>query len=164
MQITRRTAAGLAAAMALPAAKVPGNSLGGPHRISLPPSGLQFATMNSNRVDHKARISKQIGVNYAICGANLGRLARGEYEAALARMKADFASIGMQVAGVESHPVPAEKIKLALKDATKKSVNSNIAAIGSAGVMLGIKVLVTTMAGLGWYRTQVDRMAEAARY
>ncbi|MBL8179230.1 MAG: mannonate dehydratase [Bryobacterales bacterium] len=156
MQMTRRTAAGLAAAAALPGAKAPGNQLGGPHRISLPPSGLQFATMNSNRVDHKARISKQIGVNYAICGAGLGRVQRSEYEATLAKMKADFETIGMRVAGVESHPVPAEKIKLGI-DGRDEEIENYIAAI-KALANVGIPVLCYNfMAGLGWYRTQVDR-------
>jgi hypothetical protein len=105
----------------MPAATLEKGGLGGPHRIARTGTGIQFATMNSFRVDHKARVSKQIGVNYAICGANLGRVAKSEYEATLAGMKAGFASIGMEVAGVESHPVPAEKIKLRIEDATRRS-------------------------------------------
>jgi len=162
MYFTRReglqTAAGLAAAGLAPtsaASTIGKNALGAPHRVSRTGTGLQFATMNSNRVDHKARVSKQIGVNYAICGANLGRVPKSDYEAALAEMRADFASIGMTVAGVESHPVPAEKIKLGI-EGRDEEIENYIAAI-KAMSNVGIKVLCYNfMAGLGWYRTQVD--------
>ncbi|MBL8231768.1 MAG: mannonate dehydratase [Bryobacterales bacterium] len=168
-KMTRRqglqAAAGLAAAGApglgagLSAAApstIGGSALGAPRRLTRTGGGIQFATMNSYRVDHKARISKQIGVNYAICGAGLGRVAKSEYEATLAKMKADFASIGIEVAGVESHPVPAEKIKLG-EPGRDEEIENYIAAIKALG-NVGIKVLCYNfMAGLGWYRTQVDR-------
>jgi mannonate dehydratase len=166
MKITRRqglqAAAGFAAAgaasglnAAAPGTTIGGSALGTPRRVSRTGGGIQFATMNSYQVDHKARVSKQIGVNYAICGANLGRVAKAEYEATLAKMKADFASIGMEVAGVESHPVPAEKIKLGI-EGRDEEIENYIAAIKALG-NVGIKVLCYNfMAGLGWYRTQVD--------
>jgi mannonate dehydratase len=164
MDITRRqsigaAAAAIAAARLANAATTPqpkSNALGGPHRAT--PSGkpmLKFATMNGSRVDHKARVSKQIGVNYAICGAALDRVKKTEYEATLAKMKTDFAEIGMTVAGVESHPVSAEKIKLGVPGRDEELENY-IAAI-RALANVGIPVLCYNfMAGLGWYRTRVD--------
>lgn len=162
MKITRRqglqVAAGFAASTptAAAASTTAGRStLGGPHRPLRPAGGIRFATTNSYQVDHKARVSKQIGVNYAICGAALGRVPKAEYESTLAKMKADFASIGMQVAGVESHPVPAEKIKLGIAGRDEE-IENYIAAIRALG-NVGIPVLCYNfMAGLGWYRTQID--------
>ena len=79
----------------------------------------------------------------------------GTIEATLARTKADFAEIGMHVAGVESHPVPAEKIKLGV-DGRDEEIENYIAAIRALG-NVGIPVLCYNfMAGLSWYRTKVD--------
>ncbi len=157
MQITRRTAAAaLAAAGLAPAATTSkSDALGGPRRIPNTGKGIKFAIMNGPSVDHKSRISRQIGVNYAICGAALGRVRKEDYEATLAKMKAEFAGIGMQVAGVESHPVPAEKIKLGLAGRDEE-IENYIAAIRALG-NVGIPVLCYNfMAGLGWYRTKLD--------
>ena len=164
MDITRRqtigaAAAAMAAARLGNAATTPqpnSNALGLPRRAA--PAGkpmLKFATMNSYRVDHKARISKQIGVNYAICGAALDRVKRSEYEATLAKMKTDFAEIGMTVAGVESHPVSAEKIKLGVagRDEELENYIAAIKALSNAGIPV---LCYNFMAGLGWYRTRTD--------
>ena len=50
----------------------------------------------------------------AIAGVTgaLAKVRREEYADALAKIKAEFAAAGITIAGVESHPVPAEKIKL----------------------------------------------------
>jgi len=159
MDITRRqtlqTAAAVVAAAGLNAAPARSNELGYPRRAPVTAKGIRFATMNGFKPDHKARISKQIGVNYAICGAGLGRVQRSEYEATLAKMKGDFAEMGMTVAGVESHPVPAEKIKLGI-EGRDEEIENYIAAIKALG-NVGIPVLCYNfMAGLGWYRTKVD--------
>jgi mannonate dehydratase len=117
--------------------------------------GLKFATMNGARPDHKSRVSKQIGVNYAIVGAGLGRAKRDDYEATLAKMKTAYGEIGLQIAGVESHPVPAEKIKLGI-EGRDEELENYIAAIKALS-NVGIPVLCYNfMAGLGWYRTKVD--------
>ena len=61
----------------------------------------------------------------------------------------------MNVAGVESHPVPAEKIKLGV-DGRDEEIENYIAAIKALS-NVGIPVLCYNfMAGLGWYRTKVD--------
>ena len=159
MDITRRkglqAAAIAVAAAGMNAAPARSNELGGPRRAPTSSKGLKFATMNGFKPDHKSRVSRQIGVNYAIVGAGLGRVKREQYEAALAKTKADFAEIGMHVAGVESHPVPAEKIKLGV-DGRDEEIENYIAAIRALG-NVGIPVLCYNfMAGLSWYRTKVD--------
>lgn len=161
MEMTRRTAAAALAAAGLASAAntttPKGDALGLPRRIPNTGKGIKFATMNGARPDHKARISKQIGVNYAICGSPLGRLKKEDYEGALAKMKADFAELGMGVAGVESHPVAAEKIKLGI-EGRDEEIENYIGAIKALG-NVGIPVLCYNfMAGLGWYRTKVDAL------
>ncbi len=44
----------------------------------------------------------------------LNQVRRERYVEALTKIKADFSAAGLTVAGVESHPVSAEKIKLGL--------------------------------------------------
>mgnify|MGYP000869563312 CR=1 FL=1 len=160
MKITRRESIGAAAA-AMAASRLANaapsdNALGTPRRgVSRGKPMLKFATMNGYRPDHKSRVSRQIGVNYAICGAALNRVKRSEYEGALAKMSADFKEIGMTVAGVESHPVNAEKIKLGI-EGRDEELEDYIAAIRAMG-NVGIPVLCYNfMAGLGWYRTRTD--------
>lgn len=166
-KMTRRTtiattlgalAASNAAAAPPPAPKADSLALGYPRRVPPPgKAGIQFAFMLSTRVDHKARLGKQIGVNYGISGIGgaLNRVPRTEYEAAAAKVVADFKSAGITIAGVESHPVNAEKIKLGI-DGRDEELENYIAAIKALS-NVGIPVLCYNfMAGLGWYRTKVD--------
>jgi len=126
----------------------------------MPPAGkpgIKFALMNGATPGRPAFVGKQIGVNHAICGVGgaLAAVSRGEYEGALAKVKADFAAAGISVAGVESHPVPAEKIKLGVQGRDEE-IENYIAAIKALS-NVGIPVLCYNfMAGLGWYRTKVD--------
>jgi mannonate dehydratase len=113
--------------------------------------------MLAAKADHKARLGKQIGVNYGISGigAALNRVPRAEYEAEAAKVVASFKEIGVTIAGVESHPVNAEKIKLGI-DGRDEELENYIAAIKALS-NVGIPVLCYNfMAGLGWYRTKVD--------
>ncbi len=123
-----------------------------------PPPGqpaIQFALMNGYAPDRVTKVGKQIGVNYAICGANLGRVQKDAYEATLAKMKSDFSAAGVTIAGVESHPVPAEKIKLGVQGRDEE-IENYIAAI-KAMSNVGIPVLCYNfMAGLSWYRTSLN--------
>jgi mannonate dehydratase len=150
----------VAAAKALQAASpaVEGGALGLPRRTPAPGrAGIQFALMQGYRVDHKARLGRQIGVNHAICGvlAALAKLPKSEYEAALAKVVAEFKEAGLKVACVESHPVPAEKIKLGI-DGRDEEIENYIAAI-RALANVGVPIICYNfMAGLGWYRTKVD--------
>ncbi len=117
--------------------------------------GIKFALMNGNTPGRPTYVGKQIGVNYAICGAGLGRVQRADYEKALATMKDEFAKVGVTVAGVESHPVPAERIKLGV-EGRDEEIENYIHAIRALS-NVGIDVLCYNfMAGLGWYRTKTD--------
>ena len=119
--------------------------------------GIRFALMNGDKPNRVTKIGKQIGVNTAIAGVGgaLSKVPRAEYESVLRRIKTEFAEAGVTVEGVESHPVPAEKIKLGTAGRDEE-IENYIAAIQAMG-RVGIPVLCYNfMAGLGWYRTRVD--------
>jgi mannonate dehydratase len=77
------------------------------------------------------------------------------YADVLRKIKGDFQSAGMTLAGVESHPVPAEKVKLGLpgRDEEIEHYIAAIRALAEIGVPM---VCYNWMAGLGWYRTNVN--------
>jgi hypothetical protein len=60
------------------------------------------------------KISRQVGLNWVIAGGGMGRVRKEQYVDAVRQQKEAFAAVGMQIAGVEGHPVPFEKIKLGL--------------------------------------------------
>jgi len=107
--------------------------------------------------ESKTRLARQIGIRHAIVGVSgtLSQVARGSYVEALEKIKAGFGAAGMTVAGVESHPVPAEKIKLGSpgRDEEIENYIAAIQALGKVGIPM---VCYNFMAGLGWYRTRVD--------
>lgn len=100
------------------------------------------------------KVWKQIGVDHAITGVAdiLGPIERSRYAEELAKVKAAFNAAGFEVAGVESHPVPAEKIKLGLpgRDEEIENYIAAIRALAEVGIPM---VCYNWMAGLGWYRT-----------
>jgi mannonate dehydratase len=133
--------------------------LGGPLRQ--PPTGparIQFAHVAGPGSPARLKQLKQIGVNYAIAGVSgaLSKVPRAEYLATLRRIQAEFAEQGITIAGVESHPVPAEKIKLGLdgRDEEIENYKAAIDALGRAGIPV---LCYNWMAGLGWYRTRTDQ-------
>src|SRR6266545_4969812 len=76
--------------------------------------GLQFAELFYPGEPRRLTLARQVGVNHAIvsvAGA-LGKVRREEYAATLLGIRDEFREAGMTIAGVESHPVAAEKIKL----------------------------------------------------
>lgn len=119
--------------------------------------GIKFALMMGPRPDRTSTIGRQVGVNHGIAGV-LGTLKdarRSDYEGILAKVKSDYKEAGVTIDGVESHPVPAEKIKLGLPGRDEE-IENYIAAIKALG-NTGIPVLCYNfMAGLGWYRTKVN--------
>lgn len=159
-KITRRTTikSSIGILAAAKTAKAAPGQLGLPRRVAPPgKAGIKFALMLGTKPDHKARLGRQIGVNYGISGvsAALTKVNRTDYEATLAKIKTDFQEIGIQIAGVESHPVAAEKIKLGV-DGRDEEIENYIAAIKALS-NVGIPVLCYNfMAGLSWYRTRVD--------
>ncbi len=119
--------------------------------------GIQLAELFSPDEDHKIRLAAQVGITHAIVGVSgaLARVPRDRYFETIEKIKTDFAHAGLVVAGVESHPVPAEKIKLGLagRDQEIENYIAAIQALGKAGVRV---LCYNWMAGLGWYRTRVD--------
>lgn len=120
-------------------------------------SGMQLAELFGPGQDQRFRLAKQIGINHAIAGVSgpLSRVSRDRYVETLEKLKADFGAAGLTVAGVESHPVPAEKIKLGLpgRDEEIENYRAAIEALGKVGIQM---VCYNFMAGLGWLRTRSD--------
>lgn len=108
--------------------------------------------------DHRnVRLAVQVGIRHAIIDVKhaLKDLPRNRYVESLRRIQADFRDAGMEFEGVESHPVPAEKIKLGVpgRDEEIENYLAAIRALAEIGVRM---ICYNWMAGLGWYRTQSD--------
>ncbi|MGH9583332.1 MAG: mannonate dehydratase, partial [Bryobacteraceae bacterium] len=101
-------------------------------------------------------LSKQIGVTHAIAGTAgaLSRIPRAQYVDTVADIKAAYEKGGLTIAGVESHPVPANKIKLGLpgRDEEIENYIAAIRAFGKVGIPL---ICYDFMAGIDWYRTNM---------
>jgi mannonate dehydratase len=96
-------------------------------------------------------------VNWAIAGVGgeLAKVRREQYVETLTSIHSEFQQAGLKIAGVESHPVPAEKIKLGLpgRDEEIENYKAALHALARVGIPM---VCYNFMAGLGWYRTRVD--------
>jgi mannonate dehydratase len=154
-RLSRRTAlkssAGLLAGVG-PAAAVPAKP-----SVKGRPGGMKFSEIILPGEHDRMRLLKQVGVNYAIGSVtgHLAKLPRTQYLDALARFQQDLREHGLGLAGVESHPVPAEKIKLGL--AGRDEELENYVACIKALAELGVKmVCYNFMAGVNWYRTRTD--------
>jgi mannonate dehydratase len=119
-------------------------------------AGIKLALIQGPHPDSRTRLARQIGVNHAIVevSGELSKVQRTQYPDTLARIQADFTAAGLTIAGVESHPVPAEKIKLGLSGRDEEIENycAALEALGKLGIPM---VCYNFMAGLGWYRTNV---------
>jgi len=117
---------------------------------------MQLAELFSLDEDHKIRLASQIGITHAIVRSQreLDRVPRSRYVEALRTIKTKFEDAGMIFAGVESHPVTAEKLKLGLPGREHELQNyvAAVEALGEIGVSM---ICYNWMAGLGWYRTSV---------
>ncbi len=118
---------------------------------------MQLAELFLPDDEYKIRLASQVGVRHAIVQVRpaLSQTPQCGYLARLSEIQAGFQTAGMVFAGVESHPVPAEKIKLGLpgRDEEIENYIAAINALGELGVPL---VCYNWMAGLGWYRTRAD--------
>jgi mannonate dehydratase len=116
---------------------------------------IQLAEILNPGETGRLKLAKQIGVNHAIVNADLGKYRKEEYDTAVAKAKAAIESAGLAMAGVESHPVPAEKIKLGLpgRDDEIENYKWAIHALAKNGVPM---ICYNWMAGVGWYRTKTD--------
>lgn len=105
-----------------------------------------------NPQSNDVKIAKQLGVNWVIAGGGMGRSRREEYVEAVRRRKEAFAAVGMQIAGVEGHPVPFERIKLGVEGRDEEIENTKwaIEALAKNGINM---ICYNFMAGLGWTRT-----------
>jgi mannonate dehydratase len=119
--------------------------------------GIQLAELFGPGDRNKIRLAHQVGITHAIVGVSgaLRKAPRDRYPEVLAQIKADFRDAGLVFAGVESHPVPAEKIKLGLPGRDEE-IENYIAAIGALAKTGVDMVCYNWMAGIGWYRTRVD--------
>jgi hypothetical protein len=119
--------------------------------------GIQLTELFLPGEEHKIRLASQIGITYAFVGVReaLSGVRRERYIETLAKIKARFQDAGMIFAGVESHPVAAEKIKLGLSGRDEEIENyvAAIRALADLGVSI---VCYNWTAGLGWYRTRAD--------
>jgi mannonate dehydratase len=119
--------------------------------------GIKFAELFSPGDTRKIRLARQSGVNHAIVGVagELSKVRREEYLPTLRKIKSEFEAEGLSIAGVESHPVMAEKIKLGVagREEEMENYKAAIEALSRAGIPM---ICYNFMAGLGWYRTKVD--------
>ena len=118
---------------------------------------MKLALMLGPQERERWVLARQIGVNHAIVPVNrvLTKITRGRYLDTLADIKAVYEASGLSIAGVESHPVAAEKIKLGLPGRDEEIANycAVIEALGKVGIPM---CCYNFMAGIGWYRTKVD--------
>jgi mannonate dehydratase len=126
-----------------------------PARRKAAGKGMMFSELFSPGDDQKIRLAHQIGIDYAILGAAgaLGKVPRSRYVEVLRKIQADFKAAGLRIVGVESHPVPAEKIKLGLpgRDEEIENYMAAIRALAQVGIPM---ICYNWMAGIGWYRTR----------
>lgn len=119
--------------------------------------GIQLTELFQADESHKIRLASQVGIRHAIVNVlpQLRNLPRNHYVEELKRIKASFEEVRMVIVGVESHPVPAEKIKLGLpgRDEEIENYLAAIKALAEIGVRM---ICYNWMAGIGWYRTKID--------
>jgi mannonate dehydratase len=118
---------------------------------------IKLAELFNPEEHGKIKLASQIGISHAIVTVSgaLSQVPRDRYLVTLQKIKADFQAAGMTIAGVESHPVSAEKIKLGLpgRDEEIENYLAALQALSQIGIPM---VCYNFMAGLGWYRTRVD--------
>ena len=119
--------------------------------------GMKLALMLRPEDEQRWILARQIGVNHAIVSLSrvLNRTKPEQYFDTLTKIKATYEASGLTIAGVESHPVAAEKIKLGLPGRDEEIANycAVIEAMGKVGIPM---CCYNFMAGIGWYRTKVD--------
>jgi len=116
-----------------------------------PAGGIKFTEIFSPGQTERFRLARQMGIGNAIAGVSgaLSKVRREQYVAPLTQIKSEFAASGLAIAGVESHPVPAEKIKLGLpgRDEEIENYKAAIVALKRVGIPM---ICYNWMAGLGW--------------
>lgn len=118
---------------------------------------IQIAELFAVDETHKIRVASQIGIRHAIMTLTpiTRSHTRDQYMDAFSKLKSDLHSAGMIFAGVESHPVAADRIKLGLPGRDEE-IENYIAALRALARLDIPLVCYNWMAGLGWYRTRTD--------
>jgi mannonate dehydratase len=120
------------------------------------PRGMQLAERYLFEEDQRLQLAAQIGLNYTIMdvASVLDKVPPSRYLEVLEQGKAKLRSMGLQIAGVESHPVKADKIILGLpgRDEQMQNYLAAIEALGKAGIPM---LCWHFMAGFSWYRTSL---------
>lgn len=130
-----------------------------PLRVTRGPrhTGMQLAELFYEGEEHKIKLAAQIGITHAIVSTapTLAAVPSSRYVAELEKIRGNLKAAGLIFAGVESHPVPAERIKLGLqgRDEEIENYQAVIRALGQVGVPL---LCYNWMAGIGWFRTRTD--------
>jgi D-mannonate dehydratase len=118
--------------------------------------GIKFTEIFGPDDRERWTIARQLGLNHAIVGVAgvLGKVRREDYASTLIDLHGKYKAAGLQIAGVESHPVHAEKIKLGVDGMEEELENYKwaISALKRAGIPM---VCYNFMAGISWYRTNV---------
>ncbi len=126
-------------------------------RTESPSQGIKLALVLGQNTDSRIKLAQQVGVRHLIVSVEqeLSKVPRDRYEETVAKVKERYAAAGMTIAGVESHPVPAEKIKLGLpgRDEEIENYCAAVKALGKIGIPM---LCYNFMAGIGWYRTKTD--------
>lgn len=126
-------------------------------RMQASRSGIKLALMLRPEEKQRWVLARQIGIGHAIVPLSsvLNRISRDEYLDTLRQIVAAYEASGLSIAGVESHPVAAERIKLGLPGRDEEIANycAVIEALGKVGIPM---CCYNFMAGIGWYRTRVD--------
>ncbi len=140
------------------AALDPAAAAGFPDRKTPPgKAGIKLAEVFGPGETSRFRLARQIGVNHAIATvlSSLSKVRSEQYVETLTKIKAEYEAAGLTIAGVESHPVPAEKIKLGLpgRDEEIENYKAAIVSLSKVGIPM---ICYNFMAGLGWYRTAVN--------
>ena len=156
-ELTRRAyMQGMLAALAAAAALSPSTAASEAGASEQDKEKIKICLVWGDQDPHLVKLSEQIGVTHAIASTAhiLSRVPRNQYVGEVAKLKAQYEEGGLAIAGIESHPVPAEKIKLGLpgRDEEIENYIAAIEAIGRAGIPM---VCYDFMAGIDWYRSNL---------
>lgn len=118
---------------------------------------ITLAIVLSQDEPQQWKLIRQIGVNHVISRApqEFSSGNTSEFLGAITRLKEKYAAAGIDIAGVESDPVPNDKIKLGLpgRDEQIARYCAAIEAMGKAGIPM---CCYNFMVGIGWLRTKAD--------
>ncbi len=115
-------------------------------------TGFQLSELFSNPESQDVKIARQLGVTHVIAGIYLSRVRREQYLEEARKAKDAWTAAGMDVVGVEGHPVAFEKLKLGVDGAEEEIENTKwaIEALSRVGINM---ICYNFMAGQGWSRT-----------